>query len=302
MTGHRDDPESSESPDPFSLREEWDGNAAGTGSASGAGSTRPMPESDSSAAVTAAVEETSKRKVRGVVRDIKVRTDSKTQKEKLTFRVERYNASGNRLPPVPVEMNRYRGGSLTDGDEVEIGGRWSHGSLRAKRIRNLTTLADIRGRNVGWVKWAVAVLVVLALGVGGFEVFNLVRNNAPNADLNVAAVKQSALPNASDQAPQQPASQQPAQEQPAPEQPAPATTTQEPTLPQQVTVENVAGRSVGEASNALESAGLRITIIEEPDESVPAGSVTRTDPTPGTSVDYSSLVKIYVSSGPASGT
>lgn len=58
-----------------------------------------------------------------------------------TFRVERYDSAGNRLPPVPVEMrgNSYRG-FINEGDTVQLLDKWKEGQLlQTARVRNLTT-------------------------------------------------------------------------------------------------------------------------------------------------------------------
>jgi pSer/pThr/pTyr-binding forkhead associated (FHA) protein len=78
----------------------------------------------------------------------------------LSFRVERYDSSGNRLPPVGVEFPHYRGGQINDGDEVAVAGRWSHGTLRASRVTNLSTGAQIRGLS-GSLKAARWVFIVV---------------------------------------------------------------------------------------------------------------------------------------------
>jgi len=93
----------------------------------------------------------------GVARAVQVRALHEQREEVLTFRVERYDQSGNRLAPVGVELRGYRGGHLGDGEEVEVTGRWSKGTLLASRIANLSTGADLGGRSRG---------SSIALGVG----------------------------------------------------------------------------------------------------------------------------------------
>ncbi len=115
------------------------------------------------------VDEPPKKKVRGIARGVDLRTDLSQQQEKLIFRVDRYDVAGNRLTPVPVEMRRYRGGLVTDGDEVEVVGRWSRGTLRASRITNLTTDSEVRSWFAGAGKW-----VALALGVALLTIIGIV--------------------------------------------------------------------------------------------------------------------------------
>jgi len=74
----------------------------------------------------------------------------------LNFRVERYDGAGNRLAPTGVELRGYRGGQISEGDEVDVKGRWSHGVLRAHRITNVTTGAQVQGAT----NWIMAVAFV----------------------------------------------------------------------------------------------------------------------------------------------
>ncbi len=78
------------------------------------------------------------------------------------FRVERYDASGNRLTPVPVEMraeNFYN--SISEGDWVEIPGFWREGMLmRPSLVHNLTTRANVTAKTSS--------LTAVSLGVGKF--------------------------------------------------------------------------------------------------------------------------------------
>lgn len=66
--------------------------------------------------------------------------------ERLTFRVERYDARGNRLAAVPVEMVGQRiKGTIRAGDQVEVKGRLlRRGALRVKRLYNATTRTTVR--------------------------------------------------------------------------------------------------------------------------------------------------------------
>jgi hypothetical protein len=82
-----------------------------------------------------------------------------------TFRVERYDAGGNRQPPVPVEMrSRSFEGFINEGDRVELPGYYREGQLvRPRKLRNVTTGAMVRARSpVDW-KIIPKTIVVLAL-------------------------------------------------------------------------------------------------------------------------------------------
>ena len=69
--------------------------------------------------------------------------------------------------------------------------------------------------------------------------------------------------------------------------------------PDQVPIPNLEGSSVEEAQATLIGLGLEPGgPVEEPSDTVPEGSVTRTDPATGQEVDPGSTVTIFVSSGP----
>ncbi|MEV5551195.1 hypothetical protein AB0L35_34525 [Streptomyces sp. NPDC052309] len=81
-----------------------------------------------------------------------------------TFRVERYDAFGNRISVVPVEM---RGltfeGSLNDGDRVRAHGRMKSGTLRVARLENLTTGASVRAKGVPKAVLVIAYIMIAAI-------------------------------------------------------------------------------------------------------------------------------------------
>jgi len=64
-------------------------------------------------------------------------------------------------------------------------------------------------------------------------------------------------------------------------------------------VPDVVGRTENDAVQALSGDGFtEVRIIREPSESVPSGTVIRTDPGAGTEIPKSDPVRVYVSSGP----
>jgi len=107
--------------------------------------------------------------VRGVARAIQHRSDGGASV--LSFRVERYDRSGNRLPPVPIELRGPQlSGQLSEGEEVAVTGKWRHGTIRAHTIVNITTAAHIRvssWRNLSPAAkaWWVGSLVFVGLAV-----------------------------------------------------------------------------------------------------------------------------------------
>lgn len=83
-----------------------------------------------------------------------------------TLRVERHDRHGNRLQPVAVEMRGERfDGSVSDGDWIEVTGRWREGTLVADRVANVTTGGSLHTRRWSPV-YLVVVAAVLALAVG----------------------------------------------------------------------------------------------------------------------------------------
>jgi FHA domain len=107
--------------------------------------------------------------VRGVARNVQQQTRDQTKV--LTFRVERYDPSGNRLDPVGVEFRDYRSGGLNDGEEVEVIGSWKRGTLRAQKVTNLTTHAEVLGPSAAYKfayrAFATIFIIIFACIFGG---------------------------------------------------------------------------------------------------------------------------------------
>jgi hypothetical protein len=101
-------------------------------------------------------------RVRGVARQVYA-SPLGNDSQLLTLRVERFDADGNRLQPIPVQIKGPRlDGTLSDGDEVELSGRWTRGTVRTRRARNLTTGAELSA-TLARVKHFVIAVVVLAI-------------------------------------------------------------------------------------------------------------------------------------------
>lgn len=93
---------------------------------------------------------------------------SDMEMESWHFRIERHDASGNRLAPVPVEMKGLTFvGALSNGDEVSVRGVWRDGTLRVQELTNLTTNAYVRAKDyrVARTAMTIAVLVVFLIVV-----------------------------------------------------------------------------------------------------------------------------------------
>lgn len=87
-----------------------------------------------------------------------------------SFRIERYDPSGDRLAPVPVEMRGTSfSGTVSNGDEVRVNGRWSQGTLRIHELDNLTTGAKIHSNSHPVLQ--VVACSVIAIAFFAFFVF-----------------------------------------------------------------------------------------------------------------------------------
>jgi serine/threonine-protein kinase len=67
-------------------------------------------------------------------------------------------------------------------------------------------------------------------------------------------------------------------------------------------VPDVVGRPIAEASNLLGQAGFAVNQTSEPSDTVPEGTVIRTNPPAGSSQPKGTAITVVVSSGPAEGT
>ncbi len=104
----------------------------------------------------------------GVARAVHERSEGASDPPKIvwTFRLERYDAAGNRLQPVPVEMRgRSFEGAISEGDTLEVRARWREGTtLRASRATNLTTGAVVQAKGYG-SPWLLLGLLVAGLAI-----------------------------------------------------------------------------------------------------------------------------------------
>jgi hypothetical protein len=88
---------------------------------------------------------------------------SNHQETVLSFFVERFDEEGDRILLVPVELRGLKiRGVLREGSRVEVSGRRRSGTVRAKRIVDLDTQAEITGEGIpAFVKVLIAVIVVV---------------------------------------------------------------------------------------------------------------------------------------------
>ena len=86
----------------------------------------------------------------GTARNVQLRseppgTGSYGATQVLTFRLEQYDSSGNRIKTLPVEMRGFSiTGFINDGDEVEVFGKLEDGLIRTKQVQNRATGATVQ--------------------------------------------------------------------------------------------------------------------------------------------------------------
>jgi hypothetical protein len=156
--------------DNLDLREEWSATSAPS-------EPGPSPAAPSSALDRRSARASSPGSVRGIARSVDLRYEEQYSSNTLRFRVDRYDAAGDRLAPVAVEMRFHRRGQISDGDEVDVAGSPTNGTLVAKRIINVTTASDITGGVPSWAKAALVVAGLAVLAVASVIVFFLVHDS-----------------------------------------------------------------------------------------------------------------------------
>jgi hypothetical protein len=97
----------------------------------------------------------------------------------LDFRIERHDASGNRLAPVPVRMRGLSfSGSVNNGDEIRVkNGKWRDGTLRVTDLENLATGATVRAKETNWA-FGCFFIPILLLVLAGFAFLAVVFVNS----------------------------------------------------------------------------------------------------------------------------
>ncbi|MFD4715222.1 hypothetical protein ACFWN5_36920 [Streptomyces sp. NPDC058430] len=113
------------------------------------------------------------------MRDVQTRTERgrhTTDKFVMNFRVEQRDDAANRVTLVPVEMRGYRvDGSVAEGDRVRARGRMRSGTLRVRKLHNLTTGADVSVKRKKRIGCAVFIFLLVCLAVAGIVVWRLWR-------------------------------------------------------------------------------------------------------------------------------
>jgi hypothetical protein len=94
------------------------------------------------------------------------------------FRIERHDASGNRLAPVPVEMRGLSfSGTVSNGDAVRVTGKWRRGTLQVEELDDLTTGAHVRAKAYrGLNAAACGVFAIFFLAFFGFMAVAFIQN------------------------------------------------------------------------------------------------------------------------------
>ncbi|MFF4096805.1 hypothetical protein ACFYYY_23955 [Streptomyces sp. NPDC001834] len=114
------------------------------------------------------------RVVEGQVHGVQLRTEQQRDASEAvwTFRIERYDDSGNRVQLIPVEMRGYRvEGSISDGDWVRGTGKMKSGTFRMSEVENLTTGARVRAKGIpriALVLFIIFFVAILAFILWGF--------------------------------------------------------------------------------------------------------------------------------------
>ncbi len=114
--------------------------------------------------------------LRGEARGIQIRTEPDEQeipKQIWTFRINRFDSAGNALPPIPVEMRaQHFDGAISEGDWVEVSGRWEPGQLLiVSEILNLTTNSRVGARKeshlIGFIVLGVVITIMVLIVAAG---------------------------------------------------------------------------------------------------------------------------------------
>lgn len=258
--------------------------------------------------------------VRGIARSVQLRSDGMGMQgmpstQVMTFRVEAYDALGNRLSPVPVELRGiYLSGQVSEGDEVQVTGVWRNGILQA----NATTTssgAKVSARYLptGRPRWLIGgvltISMLFGLLVGGYlvhewfwgqytKVPQVVGMNEPAARIALDKVDLS-MRDVKEPSDSVPAGQVIRSD------PAPGTKIKEfdtvavfvSSGSNQIAVPDVAGKDAGAAALAIQQAGLSPSFDYERSPTTPTGRVIRTDPPAGSSARKAAAVTLFVSTG-----
>ncbi|MET7573980.1 hypothetical protein ABZT04_36670 [Streptomyces sp. NPDC005492] len=84
----------------------------------------------------------------------------------MNFRVEEYDDAFNPVRLVPIEMKGIMfEGSVANGDRVRASGRMRSGTLRVKKLHNLTTGADVSAKSYSKIGCAVFLVFVVCMAV-----------------------------------------------------------------------------------------------------------------------------------------
>jgi hypothetical protein len=113
--------------------------------------------------------------VEGVVRDVQTRTERGRHSAKrfvMNFRVEKHGETADQVILVPVEMRGYTfDGSVTEGDRIRARGRMRSGTLRVRKLHNLTTGADVSVKRKKRIGCAIFIVLLVCLAVAGILIW-----------------------------------------------------------------------------------------------------------------------------------
>ncbi|GGQ42799.1 PASTA domain-containing protein [Couchioplanes azureus] len=218
--------------------------------------------------------------------------------EVLTLRIESFSPTGERRPPVAVEVRAPElHGSVSAGDRVMAVGAYQDGILRAHQLILQDQQAVIRGEplrpprsNALGLAVIAAVLAILA-PLGWFGVTELLPGLA-KIDKPVVLGPRPGLPPDVPPAGQTPGLPwQGAGPQGKPGGGAP------PDEPSTASLPSVAGKSAATAIRTIRRAGFDTVVAWEPDDKAGSGVVIRTEPGEGVQLPRGTTVTVVVSSG-----
>ncbi len=117
------------------------------------------------------------------MRDLQTRTERgrrSAHRFAMNFRVEveLYANGADQVLLVPVEMRGYRfDGAVAEGDRIRAHGRSRNGTLRVRKLRNLTTGADVSVKRKKPIGCAILLVLLVCLVVAGIVLWQKYRNS-----------------------------------------------------------------------------------------------------------------------------
>lgn len=237
---------------------------------------------------------------RGIARRVNLRSAQRGrapqsgQMQILNLRLERFSQTGERRPPVAVELRgRDVSGQIGEGDEVRAVGRWRSGTLQADYLTNISTRAMVRASS-GWPPWVtlrLVLAVVAGLVLAGMFAVPSLRAEIFGDDGPPPSRPGPIQPGGYTGGPQGTGGNQ-----------SDWNLSEEPNQPDLVAVPPVRGNSEIDARQELLRAGFFTEVQNEENDAAAPGTVLRTDPPGNTLQKPGTTVKIFVAKAPLGST